>query len=112
MHDHENPHAGQGPVLLDIGGEHGALVVTMPPVTEGLEVEIRHMDTTGRRGELGHVAVVARPGPRGPVHTLVYPDLVQGRYALVPLPGDEVAMTAQVDGGRVTHVAWPSSKAV
>src|SRR5689334_1410228 len=99
MHDHENPHAGQGPVLLDIGGEHGALVVTMPPVAEGLEVEIRRIDiTTGRGDKLGHVAVVARPGPQGPIHTLVYPDLVQGRYALAPLPGDEVAMTAQVDG--------------
>ena len=26
----ENPHAGQGSVLLDIGGDVGALVVTMP----------------------------------------------------------------------------------
>ena len=37
----ENPFAGQGPVLLDIGGDIGALVVAMPPETEGLEVEIR-----------------------------------------------------------------------
>jgi len=26
----ENPHAGQGSVVLDIGGDVGALVVTMP----------------------------------------------------------------------------------
>ena len=39
-HSHENPHAGQGAVLLDIGGDVGALVVTMPRSTVGEEVEI------------------------------------------------------------------------
>jgi hypothetical protein len=42
----ENPDAGQGPVLLDIGGDVGALVVTMPAQTEGLEVEIRPKGAT------------------------------------------------------------------
>ena len=37
----ENPYAGQGPVLLDIGGDVGALVVTMPARLDGVEVEIR-----------------------------------------------------------------------
>jgi hypothetical protein len=37
----ENPHAGQGMVMLDIGGDVGALVVTMPDRTLGTEVEIR-----------------------------------------------------------------------
>jgi hypothetical protein len=40
----ENPGAGQGPVLLDIGGDIGALVVTMPPELVGVEVEIRPID--------------------------------------------------------------------
>ena len=31
----ENPHAGQGPVLLDIGGDIGALVVSMPAPPRG-----------------------------------------------------------------------------
>jgi hypothetical protein len=34
----ENPHAGQGSVVLDIGGDIGALVVTMPPELEGVEI--------------------------------------------------------------------------
>ena len=42
----ENPYAGQGPVLLDIGGDVGALVVVMPPDTDGLEVELRPAGTT------------------------------------------------------------------
>lgn len=40
----ENPNAGQGPVLLDIGGDIGALVVTMPPELVGVEVEIRPVE--------------------------------------------------------------------
>jgi len=44
----ENPHAGQGSVVLDIGGDIGALVVTMPPVLEGVEVEINRIDLANR----------------------------------------------------------------
>jgi hypothetical protein len=40
----ENPHAGQGSVLLDIGGSVGALVVTMPAELEGVEVEAHRRD--------------------------------------------------------------------
>ena len=38
--ENENPHAGQGSVLLDIGGDVGALVVSMPPAMVGAEIEI------------------------------------------------------------------------
>jgi len=41
----ENPHAGQGSVVLDIGGDVGALVVTMPAELEGVEVEINSIDS-------------------------------------------------------------------
>ncbi len=43
----ENPFAGQGSVLLDIGDDVGALVVTMPEATVGLEVEIRPVGAEG-----------------------------------------------------------------
>jgi hypothetical protein len=36
----ENPHAGQGPVVLDIGDDVGALVVTTPAGLRGAELEI------------------------------------------------------------------------
>ena len=39
-HHDENPHAGQGSVLLDIGGDIGALVVVAPEWMLGHEVEI------------------------------------------------------------------------
>ena len=41
---HENPFAGQGPVLLDIGGDVGALVVEMPAALTGREIEICPVD--------------------------------------------------------------------
>lgn len=125
MSSSENPWAGQGSVLLDIGGSVGALIVTMPPETEGLEVEIRpsghhhtgdhdhdHDHGDGQEGEHPHhphVAVVARPGLSQPVHTLVYPSLEEGHYDLVPMPGDTVALTATARGGEVTWVEWPTT---
>jgi len=36
----ENPHAGQGMVVLDIGGDIGALIVSVPPSMDGVEIEI------------------------------------------------------------------------
>jgi hypothetical protein len=36
----ENPHAGQGMVVLDIGGDIGALIVTAPAELAGAEIEI------------------------------------------------------------------------
>ena len=40
----ENPYAGQGPVLLDIGGDIGAVVLHLPAHWEGAEVEYERED--------------------------------------------------------------------
>ncbi|MEO6792004.1 MAG: hypothetical protein ABI249_07050 [Ornithinibacter sp.] len=132
----ENPDAGQGPVLLDIGGDVGALVVTMPPSTEDLEVEIRPAGTSAERlassnehdpihthehehehshehehghpaSGFPHVGVVARPAAGGMHYSLVYPSVVAGSYELCPIPGDRVVLTATIVGGEVTEVEWP-----
>ena len=50
VNENENPHAGQGSVLLDIGGDVGALVVTMPPAMVGVEIEIAPLGGAGPRG--------------------------------------------------------------
>jgi hypothetical protein len=101
-----NSHAGNGSVVLDIGGSIGALIVTMPAEMAGLEVEIC---PAGIRpaGHVPHVAVVARPTSDGPVHSLVYPALEEGSYDLNERYRDEVAFTATVTGGEVTFAAWP-----
>lgn len=49
MTEIENPHAGQGMVVLDIGGDIGALVVSTPADMVGVEIEIA---PTGSRGEV------------------------------------------------------------
>lgn len=37
----DNSHAGQGPVVLDIGGDIGALILAMPATLVGVEIEAR-----------------------------------------------------------------------
>jgi len=106
-HTHENPHAGQGSVLLDIGGDVGALVVTMPASMLGEEVEV----VTGREApghHRPHVAVVPRPAAGGSVPSLVFPELLEGSYALVPKGTDDVRLVVDVRGGEVTTASWPS----
>jgi hypothetical protein len=118
----ENAWAGQGAVLLDIGGEIGALVVAMPADTVGLEVEIRPVDEqhahwrdhshdhSHEHGHphLAHVAVVNRPVAEGQVPSLVFGELEQGRYELFEKGcADAVALRAAVVGGEVTSATWP-----
>lgn len=118
----ENPHAGQGMVLLDIGGDVGALVVTMPTGMAGVEVEIRpagaHVDGTGDdhdhdhghghgHGHHPHVAVVDRPVAGGAVPSLVFPELVTGRYELYVKETAEVRLVVDVTGGEVATAVWP-----
>lgn len=65
----ENPDAGQGPVLLDIGGDVGALIVTMPAETQALEVEIRPRGATGAK-LAGAIATPHQPAQaHGHTHT-------------------------------------------
>jgi hypothetical protein len=118
----ENPYAGQGSVLLDIGGDVGAVVLHVPPAFEGAEVAYR------REGEpdaahhhshphshphshdhphahAPHVAVVGRPVVDRVAYTAVLPELVAGRYVL-SLP-DESELPVDVAGGTVTELHWP-----
>ena len=115
----ENPYAGQGSVLLDIGDDVGALVVSMPPSMVGAEIEIasvgghHHAHDHGPPGTDGHshrphVAVVDRPVTDGTVPSLVFPELVEGSYELFAKGGDAVLLTARITGGQVTFLEWPA----
>ena len=123
MTGNENPHAGQGSVLLDIGGDVGALVVTMPPAMVGVEIEIarlgddhhNHPHEHGHghghvhdHGHRPHVAVVDRPVTDGSLPSLVFPDLVEGSYELFDKGADTVLLTADITGGQVTFLEWPT----
>ena len=127
MIENENPHAGQCSVLLDIGGDVGALVVSMPPAMVGVEIEIApvggmepehghehehghdHGHGHGHGHEHGHrphVAVVDRPVTDGHQPSLVFPDLVGGSYELFDKGQDTVLLTAEIIGGQVTFLEW------
>jgi len=109
MTPEENPHAGQGPVLLDIGGDIGALVVRMPSSLTGQEIEARPAVGSGEAdwNRLQHVAVLPRPGRDGPVPSAVFGQLRTGRYHLYRRPSGPIALTVDVSGGGVTHATWP-----
>ena len=119
----ENPHAGQGSVLLDIGGDVGAVVLHLPAAYEGAEVAYRREgeeapathhhshdhahDHARAHPHVPHVAVVGRPAGGRLAYTAVFPELVAGRYVLT-LP-DESELTVDVAGGAVTELRWPRS---
>lgn len=115
----ENPYAGQGPVLLDIGGDIGAVVVRMPAELAGTEVEIHpegadaggahHGGAPHGQGHVPHVAVVARPLGDTVVHSLVFPEVRQGRYRLAPRGGGRGGLSVEVVGGRVSEAHWPAA---
>ena len=104
---HEHHHAGQGAVLLDIGGDVGALVVHMPAELIGVEVEICPLGEARDRRSRPHVAVVARPAGTSAQPTLVFPAVREGRYELYRRPDGATALVAAVRGGEVTAVQWP-----
>ena len=117
----ENPYAGQGAVLLDIGGNVGALMVDLQADMAGVEVGILPTGTPRGHHDHGHshddhdhahhqphVAVVARPTAVGVRHSLVYPELVEGTYDLFVMPDGPVTLTVAVAGGAISSVSWPS----
>ena len=122
----ENPHAGQGMVVLDIGDDIGALVVSAPSAMAGSEIEIcpAGMRTqppddgagwwhgewhTHAKPAWPHVAVVGRPSGDAIAYAAVYPGLREGDYELWQCPDGATALAVRVQGARVTEAAWPAT---
>jgi hypothetical protein len=104
----ENPYAGQGPVVLDIGGDVGALVVAMPETMVGVEIEIRPVGPSRRApAHRSHVGVVGRPVGDRTIWSAVFPELRKGRYELYELVGGQVRLIVDISGGEVTQANWP-----
>ena len=109
----ENPYAGQGSVLLDIGGDVGAVVLHLPAAWEGAEVAYRRAGEDPTQGHAhphghrqgSHVAVVGRPAGQRVAYTAVIPELPAGRYVLT-LPADGKELLVDVEGAAVTELSW------
>ncbi len=98
-----NPGAGQGPVVLDLGDDVGALVLHTTEDMVGREIDISPAtDPSARR----HVEVLPRRTASGVRYSAVYGSLKEGpwtlwRDAATPL------LQVQVAGGHVTEIHWP-----
>jgi hypothetical protein len=107
-HDHARPHedytARSHPefVVLDIGGDVGALIVHAPANLLGTEIEISPAGEDDRRS---HKDVLERRMGDRPAYTAVFDGLREGAYTLwsrdVPRARD-----VRITGGAIAEVDW------
>ena len=93
----------QGTVVLDIGGDTGALVIYAPAAMNGQEIEVSPCRPAAGRT---HALVRERRAGDG-CHAAVYPALPAGDYTiwrdrLTP------AGTVAIGGGQITCYRWPA----
>ncbi len=91
-----------GSVVLDIGGDFGALILMAPESMLLDEIEISPVDDDAART---HVAIRERRGPGGRRWAAIYPRLVSGEYTVWTVqgkPADRVTIT----GGQVAQLDW------
>lgn len=91
-----------GSVLLDIGGNIGALVLHTSAELAGVEIEISR---TGDDTHRSHVAVRERRGTGSVRYAAIYPALPAGDYTLWR-PDGQPATRVTITGAQVTETAW------
>ena len=97
-----------GSVLVDIGGDIGALIILTPPDLNGTEIELSPVDN----GEIRtHVAVRERHGPEATLHAAVFPSLTAGTYTVWDRASRPLARVT-VTGGQVAQFTWPTGHPV
>lgn len=89
-------------VVLDIGGDVGALVLHTPDAYRGREIEVSPVDDDARRT---HTAVLERRVAGRTCCAAVYPRLRAGEWRIW---GDDPRLPSHVriDGGAVAEVDW------
>jgi hypothetical protein len=90
-----------GSVVLDIGGEIGALVLYTPEALLGAEINL----APARSGvATTHSAVRERQLGHGRIFAAVYPALPAGDYTVEP-----TGQPVLIEGGCITELRWPAS---
>jgi hypothetical protein len=96
--------SGPGTVVMDLGGDIGALILYTPADMDGREIEIsRDGDPGGRRT---HSQVRQRRMAMATRYAAVYPGLRAGAYTI--WSNESPAATAVITGGQVTSCSWPA----
>jgi hypothetical protein len=85
-------------LMVDIGGDFGALIVYVPPDLEGEEIEISPEGHDHR----SHNVTRRRQTGRGDVFACVFPSLPAGRYLV--WSDDGSARTVAIAGGSITEL--------
>lgn len=86
-----------GSVVLDIGGDVGALILRTPPTSFGCEIDLVPDDMCAPRV---HSAVRERRTINGSSFAAVYPQLKEGSYTI-----EGTTQRLTIVGGRVLDVA-------
>jgi len=95
-----------GSVVLDIGGDVGALIILTPAEMAGREIHVSPLgqpETARTHAEVRE----RRLGPDG-CHAAVYPELRDGDYTIWQDPHTP-AGTARIHGGTITSFHWPGA---
>ncbi|HEY5879776.1 MAG TPA: hypothetical protein VIU11_12770 [Nakamurella sp.] len=102
-----HPHVQGGPAVLDIGGDIGALIVTMRPQDRGREL---HLRSDHEPPVAVHTGVWARRAPSGETTTAVFGELRAGGYGVLDGSG-AVIRRVLVRGGELTVIDMAGSTA-
>jgi hypothetical protein len=96
---------GAGTVVLELGGETGALVLHAPARLHGTEIEISP-ESDGPAGHRTHSLVRERVTATGTSYAAVYPTVPANRYLIWGNDGVAVG-SAVIPGGQVASFRWP-----
>jgi hypothetical protein len=95
--------SGPGTVMMELGGDIGALVLYTPADMDGREIEISRDGDPG--GHRTHSQVRQRQMATATGYAAVYPGLRAGTYTIWGNHGP--VATAVITGGHVTSCSWP-----
>jgi hypothetical protein len=106
-HHHEPYSARSHPefVVLDLGGDLGALVIHADPDLHGVEIEISPADDDAHRS---HKEVLERSTVEGPAFTAVFDRIPVGEHTLW-LDGEPMARGVRIEAGAVAELDWRSA---
>jgi hypothetical protein len=90
---------GAGSVVLDVGGQIGALILYTAPDLAGAEIEISPLAAGAKRT---HACVRERTGDHGTSYAAVYPGLTAGGYTVWGETGAPLA-DVTITGGLITQ---------